>query len=87
MRSVIQKTSTKSRLSIQVATRIASELPTITIGGVSAAVSYAGSAPNAVAGVYQVNVQIPAGTATGAAPVVLQAGGASSPSGVTIEVQ
>ena len=73
----------------------------VTIGGVSAQVMYAGGAPGEVAGLMQVNVQIPSasGTQTGnAVPVVLQivsacnvdgsAGtcSASSQAGVTLSV-
>jgi uncharacterized protein (TIGR03437 family) len=72
----------------------------VTIGGVPAQVLYAGGAPGEVAGLMQVNVQIPSGIQTGnAVPVVLQtvsscsiAGhlpatyGGSSQAGVTIAV-
>ncbi len=60
----------------------------VTIGGLPATVSYAGAAPGAVAGLTQVNVQIPAGVAAGSAvPVVLQVGGVAAQSGVTVAVQ
>ena len=59
---------------------------TATIGGQTATVSYAGGAPNVVAGVIQVNVLIPGGLAAGAAPIVLQMGGSSTQSLVTIVV-
>ena len=36
------------------------DVPTVTIGGVSATVAYAGWAPGLVAGLYQVNAQLPA---------------------------
>jgi uncharacterized protein (TIGR03437 family) len=58
-----------------------------TVGGRAATVQYAGAAPGLVAGVLQVNLQIPAGVTAGAVPVVLQVGGSSSPNGVTIYVQ
>jgi hypothetical protein len=71
----------------------------ITIGGMPAQVQYAGGAPGEVAGMMQVNAQIPGGIQTGnAVPVVLQivspcnVGGyggtcsASSQDGVTIAV-
>lgn len=52
----------------------------VTIGGQSAAVSYAGAAPGIVAGVIQINVTIPSNVAAGSAiPVVLTVGGVSSP--------
>jgi uncharacterized protein (TIGR03437 family) len=50
----------------------------VTIGGVSANVSFSGLAPG-FAGLYQVNVQVPATSPSGSAvPVVLQIGGATS---------
>jgi uncharacterized protein (TIGR03437 family) len=60
----------------------------VTIGGQTVTPSYAGGAPGSVAGVMQVNVQIPSGIQTGSAvPVILQVGNASSKAGVTIAVQ
>ena len=59
---------------------------TATIGGKSAGVQFAGGAPGIVAGVLQVNVQVPTGLTAGANDVVLKAGSSSSPSGVTIYV-
>jgi uncharacterized protein (TIGR03437 family) len=58
-----------------------------TVGGKSVSPQFAGGAPGIVAGVIQVNVQIPTGLTAGAVPVVLQVGSSSSPSGVTIYVQ
>ena len=59
----------------------------VTIGGQTATVNFAGGAPGAVAGVIQVNAQIPAGvTAGGAVPVVVQVGTSDSQSGVTLAV-
>jgi uncharacterized protein (TIGR03437 family) len=61
-------------------------IPTVTIGGVSANVSYSGLAPTLV-GLYQVNVLVPASVSPGnTVPVVLSVGGAAS-NGVTIAVQ
>jgi uncharacterized protein (TIGR03437 family) len=61
---------------------------TVTIGGQTAQVQYAGGAPGEVAGVMQVNVTIPSGVQTGSAvPVVLQVGTAISQAGVTLAVQ
>ena len=58
----------------------------VTIGGLPAVVNYAGAAPTLVAGLMQVNVQVPAGFADSTAvPVVLQVGGVNSPA-VTIAV-
>jgi uncharacterized protein (TIGR03437 family) len=57
-----------------------------TIGGLPAVIDYAGAAPTLVAGVLQVNVEVPAGFAPGSSiPVVLQIGGVNSPT-VTIAV-
>ena len=60
---------------------------TATVGGASATVQYAGSALGLVAGVIQVNVVVPAGTAAGAAvPVSVQVGTNSTQPNVTIAV-
>jgi uncharacterized protein (TIGR03437 family) len=59
----------------------------VTIGGQAAAVQYAGQAPYAVAGVIQINAQIPSGTQAGnAVPVVVQVGSVSTQAGVTVAV-
>ena len=57
-----------------------------TIGGQSASVIYAGQAPGEVAGVMQVNLQVPNGI-TGAVPVVLTIGGVASQSTATVAIQ
>ena len=60
---------------------------TVTIGGQNATVNFAGGAPGAVAGVIQVNAQIPSGiTVGGAVPVVVQVGTSDSQPGVTLAV-
>jgi uncharacterized protein (TIGR03437 family) len=59
----------------------------VTIGGVGATVGYAGEAPGLVAGMLQVNATIPAGLGSGAQPVVVTVGGASSQPGVTVAVK
>lgn len=59
----------------------------VQIGGRDATVLYAGAAPGLPAGVLQVNVRVPAQTATGAQPVVLTIGSAQSQAGVTVAVQ
>jgi uncharacterized protein (TIGR03437 family) len=60
----------------------------LTIGGVSATITYAGSAPGLVSGVLQVNAVVPEGVAPGPAiPIVLAAGTARSQTGVTIAIQ
>ena len=59
----------------------------VTIGGQSVPLQYAGQAPNAVAGVMQINAQIPSGIQAGnAVPVVVQVGSVSTQPGVTIAV-
>jgi uncharacterized protein (TIGR03437 family) len=59
----------------------------VTIGGQSVTPQYAGQAPTAVAGVMQINAQIPSGIQTGTAvPVVVQVGGVSTQAGVTVAV-
>ena len=61
---------------------------TVTVGGQDAPVEYAGGAPGMVAGLMQVNVQIPPGSQTGnAVQVVLRVGDALSRGGVTIAVR
>ena len=61
---------------------------TVEIGGLAAAVSYAGNAPGFVAGALQVNALVPVSVAPGdAVPLSFAVGGASSPAGVTIAVR
>jgi uncharacterized protein (TIGR03437 family) len=75
--------------------------PTVSIGGAAGTVTYAGFVPNAVAGLYQINVRLPSATGsftstTGASvtnidrplqlPVVITAGGVTSQSGVSVWV-
>jgi uncharacterized protein (TIGR03437 family) len=60
---------------------------TVTVGGQSVTPQYAGQAPQAVAGVMQINAQIPSGIQAGTAvPVVVQVGGVSTQPGVTVAV-
>ena len=64
----------------------ATAAPTVTIGGVSAAINFSGLAPGFV-GLYQVNVQVPNNAPAGdAVPVIVIINGASSNT-VTIAVQ
>jgi uncharacterized protein (TIGR03437 family) len=61
---------------------------TVTIGGKTVTPQYAGGAPGEVAGLMQVNVQIPSGIQTGnTVPVAVQIGNASTQAEVTIAVQ
>jgi uncharacterized protein (TIGR03437 family) len=60
---------------------------TVTIGGIAAPVTYAGAAPTQVAGLTQVNVQVPQGVAVGSAvPVTVSVNGVPAQAGVTISV-
>ena len=59
----------------------------VTIGGKTAQVGYAGSAPGSVAGVMEVEAIVPAGAGTGPQPVVLTVGNASSQAGVTVSLK
>ncbi len=59
---------------------------TVTIGGKTLTAQYAGGAPGIVAGLTQVNVQIPSGLTAGAVPVSVQVGSVSTQPGVTIAV-
>jgi trimeric autotransporter adhesin len=59
----------------------------VTIGGKTAPVQFAGGAPGAVAGVFQVNALIPSGITVGTAvPVVVQVGASNAQPGVTLVV-
>ena len=63
----------------------------VTLGGQNAVVTYAGGAPSLVAGLMQINVQIPASllqnfTVPAAVPVVVQVGSTYSQANVTITV-
>jgi uncharacterized protein (TIGR03437 family) len=54
----------------------------VTVGGIPAAVNFAGRAPGQVTGLMQVNVQVPIGVQPGGyVPVVLQVGDVSSTPG------
>ncbi len=73
----------------QLATAAAiTQLPvTVTIGGITAPVTYAGAAPTLVSGLIQVNVQVPAGVTVGnAVPVAVSVGGIPAQTGVTLAV-
>jgi uncharacterized protein (TIGR03437 family) len=58
---------------------------TAMVGGQPAQILYAGAAPDFVAGVLQVDIQIPAGV-SGTVPLQLTIGTASTPSGLTVTV-
>jgi uncharacterized protein (TIGR03437 family) len=60
---------------------------TATVGGMNAQIQYAGGVSGLVAGVLQVNVQIPPGLApSSSVPLVLSIGGKTSQSDVTVAV-
>jgi uncharacterized protein (TIGR03437 family) len=60
---------------------------TATIGGMNAPVLYAGGVPGLVAGVLQVNVQVPAGSPSGSLPIQLSLGGQNTQSAITIAIK
>jgi uncharacterized protein (TIGR03437 family) len=57
------------------------------IDGKPAEVQYAGGAPGAVAGLFQVNVRVPLDAAAGDVPIVIQVGTASTQPGMTVSVR
>jgi uncharacterized protein (TIGR03437 family) len=59
----------------------------VTIAGRPATVLYAGAAPNQIAGLFQINVQVPPDTPSGNAEVIVTVGGARSAPGVTVAVR
>lgn len=59
----------------------------VLIGGRPAELRYAGAAPAAVAGLFQVNARIPADTPSGEIPVLVQVGNAVSQPGITVAVK
>jgi uncharacterized protein (TIGR03437 family) len=61
--------------------------PLVTIGGQTAKVEWSGEAPYLVAGILQVNADIPAGAVSGANPLTVQMGTSVSQSGVTVWVK
>ena len=68
------------------ATYSTTDLPTVTIGGISATVYGAALSPG-FAGLYQVAIQVPASAANGDQPIVATVGGVSSPSSTLITIQ
>jgi uncharacterized protein (TIGR03437 family) len=59
---------------------------TVTVGGINADVQYAGVAPG-LAGLYQINLAIPANVPDGDQPVVARIGGVSTPAGAFLTVR
>jgi uncharacterized protein (TIGR03437 family) len=67
---------------------VLAQTPVVTIGGVNATVQYAGAAPGSVAGLTQINVQVPAGlTPANALPVIVTIGNFASTASVTVSVK
>jgi uncharacterized protein (TIGR03437 family) len=60
---------------------------TATVGGKPAAVTYSGSAPDNIAGVFQVNVQIPSDLTAGVYDLVIKGGSFTSTAGLTVAVK
>ena len=59
----------------------------VSIGGINAEIVYQGADGGSVAGVFQVNARIPDQVASGAVPVVVKVGNASSQAGLTVAVR
>jgi uncharacterized protein (TIGR03437 family) len=59
----------------------------VTMNGQPALYVYAGEAPGLVAGMMQLNVQIPANAPSGDLPILVSIGGNTSQNGVTVSVQ
>jgi uncharacterized protein (TIGR03437 family) len=60
---------------------------TISIGGQEARVTYAGAAPSALQGLYQINAVVPSNVDAGSVPLQVSIGGISSQAGVMMLVQ
>jgi uncharacterized protein (TIGR03437 family) len=58
----------------------------VTIGGDTLSPQYCGGVPGEIAGLTQINVQIPSGLTAGLVPISVKVGGATTPPGVTIAV-
>jgi len=66
----------------------ATQAVSVLVGGLPAAVTYAGEAPGIVVGVLQINAVLPAGVTPGnSVPVTVTVGGVTSKSGVTVAVK
>jgi uncharacterized protein (TIGR03437 family) len=67
---------------------LATKPVSVTIGGIAASVSYSGAAPSQIAGLTQINAQVPAGVTPGTkVPVIVTIGTWQSQPGVTMAVQ
>jgi trimeric autotransporter adhesin len=64
-----------------------SPLPTVTIGGAAATVSYAGPIVGSILGLVQINAVVPTGASTGqAVPVLVTIGGNNSQANTTLSI-
>jgi uncharacterized protein (TIGR03437 family) len=67
---------------------VAAQPVTVTIGGVSAQVVYAGAAPGAIAGLTQIDAVVPSGAPSGPSiPIVVSIGGVPSQGNLSMAVQ
>jgi uncharacterized protein (TIGR03437 family) len=67
---------------------VLAQTPVVSIGGVNASVKYAGAAPFSVAGLTQINVEVPAGLSPALAlPVIVKIGDFTSTGSVTVAVK
>jgi uncharacterized protein (TIGR03437 family) len=67
---------------------LATKPVSVTIGGIAASVSYSGAAPSQIAGLTQINAQVPAGVTPGTkVPVIVTIGTWQSQPGVTMAVE
>jgi uncharacterized protein (TIGR03437 family) len=67
---------------------VLAQTPVVTIGGLNAAVKYAGAAPGSVAGLTQINVEVPASVTPGLAlAVIVRIGDFASTGSVTVAVK
>jgi uncharacterized protein (TIGR03437 family) len=85
---VTQPGSTDGALTSSVNPPLIAQPVTVTIGGKSAQVMYQGAAPGLVAGVSQINVQVPANVTPGSAvTVTISVGGVEALNTVTMAVK
>jgi len=61
--------------------------PTVTIGGKTAQIAYAGPGPLSVAGLYEINCTVPAGLPSGPSSVVITSDGRQSQANLTVAIQ
>jgi uncharacterized protein (TIGR03437 family) len=67
--------------------RLTAQTVAVTIGGLDAKVNYAGGVPSSIAGLVQINAEVPAGVAVGSkVPITVKIGTVTSSAGVTIAV-